>query len=299
MKSTWKRTRLIGLSLLGLGGIIAPSTLCLVGCSQPNPDEQSTPDNHDQLPNTPPPPVSTVPLTQLQAQANQITTINQALTFINQTLAQYYRFEMFQADLQHSLTYQYQIANLDYQYEEVNEVESIQPSSNPHAINLSFHNFSFATNQGIQTTIKDYCVGYQIPYLPILVNVNGVIYLAMTVGLNHQVFQGSEPQGNVTKFKETMVCDWQNDLSNGEVSHYPPGLSGTNERWILGSCQNFKQNVVYEYRPRLGRFDDVYRYWEAHWASGDEQIQLNWFMSKYFPISFPKLKSWNHQYPNS
>ena len=84
MNHFFRKTKIGFLSLASLS-IITPTTICLVGCS----GSQSNSHTPDVAQTQSEPQIPSIPLEEIQTQANEITSIDDAATFINQVLLKY------------------------------------------------------------------------------------------------------------------------------------------------------------------------------------------------------------------
>ncbi len=93
MKTKLHKFTLASLSLLGLSGILLPTSLSLVACtSQPINEQDETVITS--------PETTKIPLTELQTQADQIDNLHDAYIFVNQVVSKYYTLAMLISDYQ-------------------------------------------------------------------------------------------------------------------------------------------------------------------------------------------------------
>ncbi len=288
MNHMLKKSISIGITIVGFSAIIGPSGLYLTSCTSSHNNSQPEIDSSSH----------TIPLASIQAQADQIDNPDDAIAFLNQTLARYYTYDMFKEDIVHAINhYHKDIAEFDdhnppgtnqtmLSDEYASGIDFIEPNADHRTINFNTFSYAIGTMVGGSVYSKQFYKLFNIPFVPVLVNVKGTVYLGFTSPLNDSSFYFLEPEGNVSKSFFTQIGDDENNVCEGHIGP----LVGTTTCWIKYQSKNFPQKVIWNY-AEFSYFDKMYNHWDARY----QEQSIVWFVSKYFPLKFPNIQVSNSQ----
>ncbi len=267
---------------MGLGATIIPTALVLVSCTSSQPESPHSSQETN----------STIPLASIQATADQIDNPTDAIAFLNQTLAQYYTFNMFKEDIVHAYHHYHKDIEEPDEHdspgtnqimlsaEYTTGIDFVEANADHRTINLNTYSYSIGTMVGGSVNYRQFYNFYNIPIIPVLVNVKGTVYMGLASPFNGDSISSLEPEGNVAKSFVTQIGDNENHVCDDIV--WP--LIGTRTCWMEYQSKNFPYKVIWNYKE-VPYFDPIYNYWFAHY----QNESIIWFVSKYFPIKFPGI----------
>ncbi len=252
-------------------GTFVPLALTSTSCTSTNNPSHS--DHHDQTSNV-------IPLNELQAQADTINTVDEAVEFMNQTFAKYYSFDLFQRDFNHAYGYyQKNILPNVGQVEYIVDIQSIKPNNDQRTIDFQINLLNKTECFHHIFTYQEDWTGYRIAFVPVLVNVAGVVktVIACKAQIENMIYQ--EPTGDSPKLFCKLVQDDPDNLLRGQGGIMP----GVTTCWVDCSTNHFNQKLIYK------NDDDDSLTPSTYWSASNQDAHIKWFYAEQFPIQFSHL----------